>query len=102
MENQILSHTTDELIPGLAYSLGKTAQFVRARQATTFFPAGGNQYSIAGVRVLRFEVQCGGDHVLDLATLRLAFTLKNGSGARPLKLLSNSPLCLFQRLRALL
>ena len=52
--------------------------------------------------MLRFEVQSGGDHFLDPATLRLAFTLKNGSNTLPLKLLSNSPLCLFQRLRVLM
>ena len=102
MENQVLSHTTDELIPGLTYTLGRTAQFVRSRQATTFFPSGGNQYSVTGVRVLRFEIQSGGDMFLDPSTLRLAFTLKNNDAANDLRLLSNSPLCLFQRLRVLM
>jgi len=102
MENQVLSHTTDELIPGLTYTLGKTAQFVRSRQATTFWPSGGNQYSVSGVRCLRFEIQSGGDMFLDPSTLRLAFKLKNNDAANPLRLLSNSPLCLFQRLRVLM
>jgi len=104
MENQILSHATEQLIPGLSYTLGPTAQFVRSRQATTFFPSGGNQYSINGVRVLRFELQSGGDMFLDPATIRLAFTLKNLDAAadHDLKPLGNSPLCLFQRLRVLM
>ena len=104
MENQILSHASEQLIPGLSYTLGPTAQFVRSRQATTFFPSGGNQYSITGVRVLRFELQSGGDMFLDPATIRLAFTLRNleTTAIRPLKPLDNSPLCLFQRLRVLM
>ena len=37
MENQILSHASEQLIPTLSYTLGPTAQFVSSRQATTFF-----------------------------------------------------------------
>ena len=69
MENQVLSHASEQLIPGLSYTLGPTAQFVRSRQATTFFSSGGNQYSVSGVRVLRFELQSGGDVFLDLSTI---------------------------------
>jgi len=98
MENQVLSHASEQLIPGLSYTLGPTAQFVRSRQSTTFFNSGGNSFSVSGVRVLRFEIQSGGDMFLDPSTLRLAFTLKN-EGTQGLKLLSNSPLCVFQRLR---
>ena len=101
MENQIQSHASEQLIPGLSYTLRPTAQLVRSRQATTFFPSGGNQYSINGVRVLRVELQSGGDMFLDPSTVRLAFTLKNNAGAAR-KLLSNSPPCLFQRLRVLM
>ena len=60
----------------------------------TFWPSGGNQYSVNGVRALRFEVQRGGDMFLDSSTIKLAFTLKNTSGANPLQLLSNSSLTL--------
>ena len=104
MENQILSHASEELIPGLSYTLGPTAQFVRNRQSTTFFPSGGNQYSVNGVRVLRFEIQSGGDMFLDPATLRLAFTLKNNdaTAGNLLRPLSKSPLCFFQQLRVLM
>jgi len=83
VENQILSHAVDELIPGLSYVLDPTAQYVRARQATTFFPSGGNSYSINGVRVLRFEIQSGGDTFVDPATVRLAFTIKKLTMPRP-------------------
>lgn len=104
MENQILSHASEQLIPGLSYTLGPTAQFVRARHCTTFFPSGGNQYSVTGVRVLRFELQSGGDMFLDPATLSLAFTLKNNNATAGnlLTPLSNSPLCFFQRMRVLM
>ena len=77
---------------------------MRSRQAATVFPSGGNQYSINGVRALRFELQSGGDMFLDPATIRLAFTLKNldATADNNLRLLANSPLCLFQRLRVLM
>ena len=104
MENQVLSHASEWLIIGLSYTLGPTAQFIRSRQATSFWPSGGNQYSVKGVHVLRFELQSGGDMFLDPSTIRLAFTLKNlnTTAERDLKLLSNSPICLFQRLRVLI
>ena len=69
------SHASEQLIPGLSYTLGPTAQFARSRQATTFWPSGGNQYSVNGVRVLRFEIQSRGDMFLDPSTIRLAFTV---------------------------
>ena len=50
--------------------------------------------------MLRFELTTGGDAFVDPATVRLAFTLKN-LGDKDLRLLSNSPLCHFQRLRIL-
>ena len=77
---------------------------MRARHSTTFFPSGGNSYSSTGVRVLRFELQSGGDMFLDPATVRLSFTLKNNDAdaAKLLKPLSNSPLCFFQRMRVLM
>ena len=43
MEHQILSHASEQLIPGLSYTLGPTAQFVRNRHSTTFWPSSGNQ-----------------------------------------------------------
>jgi hypothetical protein len=104
MENQVLSHASEQRIPGLSYTLGPTAQFVRARHSTTFFPSGGNQYSITGVRVLRLELQSGGDMFLDPATIRLGFTIKNNNATATNLLipLSNSPLCFFQRIRVLM
>ena len=101
MENQILAHAHDKLIPGLSYHPRETANYVDKREASTFFPSGGNQYSVNGARVLRFELNTGGDAFLDPATVRLAFTLKN-LGDKDLRLLSNSPLCVFQRLRILM
>ena len=102
MEHQILASARERLIPGLEYSPGAlTAQYVQKREATTFCPSGANQYSVNGVRVLRFELTTGGDAFVDPSTVRLAFTLKNLSAVRHLQLLSDSPLCSFQRLPVL-
>ena len=72
----MLSHATETLIPGLDYAVGATAQFITQRQAPTVFPSGGDQYSVNGVWVLRFELQSGDDMFLDPSTLRLAFKLE--------------------------
>ena len=51
--------------------------------------------------MLRFGLTSGGYDFVDPATIRLAFTIRNDGNA-PMKLLSNSPLCLFQRLRVVM
>jgi len=100
MERQILSHESEELIPGLSYTLGPTAQFARDRQATTlFFPL-----EVTNTPSQGSELQSGGDMFLDPSTLRLAFTLKNDDATANhlLRPLSNSPMCFFQRMRVLM
>jgi len=73
---------------------------VISHTASTFFAAGGNQYSPTGVRLLRFQIS-DGHSFLDPMSLRLAYTIRNDA-AQPMELLATSPLCLSQRLRILL
>jgi hypothetical protein len=101
MEQQNLAASTEVLVQGLSYAKKPTAQYVTGRTSHTYFPSGGNQYSINGVRVLRLDLQTAGDDFLDPATVRLAFKLINKNATNPLALLSNSPLCIFQRMRVL-
>ena len=51
--------------------------------------------------MLRFELVTNGDDFLDPGSVRLAFTLVNNDATKPLKLLSNNPLVVCQRLRVL-
>ena len=91
----------ETLVPGLAYAKEPTASYISAKTSHTFFTVGGNTCSPTGVRVLRFEMQTNGDDFLVPASLRLAFKLINQDAAKSLSLLSNNPLCVFQRLRVL-
>ena len=91
MEQQILK-AMETLVPGLAYAKNATASYITAKTSHTYFTVGGNTYSPTGVRVLRFELQSGGDDFLILASVRLAVKPINNDPAQPLALLSNSPL----------
>ena len=101
MEDQLYQGSTETLIHGLAYSGKATAAYVKDRTSATYFPTGGNAYSPSGVRLLRFELVTNADDFLDPASLRLGFTLVNNDADSPLRLLSNDPLVVFQRLRVL-
>ena len=86
---------------GLAYAGEATAAYVKDRTSATYFPTGGNSYSPTGVRLLMFELVTTPDDFLDPSSLRLAVTLINNDADSPLRLLSNHPLVVVQRLRVL-
>ena len=69
----------DALIGGLSYKLKEGASYVTNRRSVSYFSQGGNQYTPAGVRVLKFNLT--GDQWLDPSTLRVAFTLNNNTAA---------------------
>ena len=97
-----MANSHEKLIPGLSYVFdGATATYVQSRESSTFFPSSGKQYSVSGVRVLTFDLTKGAEGIVDPATVMLCFTLQNLSADAHLRLLSNSPLCLFHRLRVL-
>ena len=95
--------STEKLIHGLSYVETATAEYVKDRSSVTFvcFPTGGNTYSPSGVRLLRFEMVTNGDEFMDPGSVRLAFTLVNVDSTKTLRLLSNNPLVVCQRLRIL-
>ena len=93
--------STEKLIHGLTYIENATAEYIKDGSSVTYFPQGGNTYSPSGVRLLRFNLTSNGDDFLDPGSVRLAFTLVNNDAAKPLKLLSNNPLTVCQRLRVM-
>ena len=65
----------DYLIDGLSFKLAPGASYITQRRSVTFFPAGGNAYSLNGVKVIK--VQLNGEGWLDPSTIRFGFTLQN-------------------------
>ena len=101
MEEQVVEGSTETLIHGLTYVENATAEYVKDRSSVTYFPSGGNTYSPTEGRLLRFHLTTNGDDFLDPGSVRLAFTLVNHDATNPLRLLSNNPLVVCQRLRIL-
>ena len=101
MQEQLVDGSTERLVHGLAYAEKATAAYVKDRSSVTYFPVGGNSYSPTGVRLLRFELVTNADDFLDPGSLRLGFTLVNNDATDPLRLLSNNPIVIFQRMRIL-
>ena len=46
----------DALIGGLSYKLKPGASYVTNRRSVSYFASGGNQYSVNGVRVMKFNL----------------------------------------------
>ncbi len=67
----------DALIGPLSFKLKEGASYVLNRRNVSYFPQGGNSYSSAGVKVIKFNIT--GDHWLDPQTLRVHFQLNNES-----------------------
>ena len=68
----------DALIGGLSYKLKPGASYVTNRRSVSYFASGGNSYSPAGVKVMKFNLT--GDQWLDPSTFRVAFQLNNHNG----------------------
>jgi hypothetical protein len=100
---QVVEGSRETLIHGLSFVQPAEATYLKDRTAATFFAVGGNSYSPSGVRLLRFQLTSSGDDFLDPGSVRLAFTLVNEATAATatLRLLSDNPLCVFQRMRIL-
>jgi hypothetical protein len=103
MDLQTLEGSREKLIHGLSFVEEAEASYLKDRVAATFFSTTGNTFSPSGVRLLRFTLTSSADDFLDCGSVRLAFTLVNESTAAnaALRLLSDNPLCVFQRMRIL-
>ena len=101
MELQVLEGSQEKLIHGLSYVGNAQASYLKDRSSMTYFPNTGNSFSPSGVRLVRFELTSSGDDFLDPGSVRFAFSLINDSPDSTLRLLSNNPLCIFQRMRIL-
>ena len=93
----------DALIGGLSYKLKPGASYVTNRRSVSYFASGGNQYSVNGVRVMKFNLT--GDQWMDPSTFRVMFQMNNkeyGSGSefqKFLKPLHWNPAVFFRRAR---
>ena len=71
----------DALIGGLSYKLKAGASYVTNRRSVSYFASGGNDYSTAGVRVMKFNIN--GDQWLDPSTFKVQFRLNKSNQATP-------------------
>ena len=69
------SSVEDSLINGLDFKLKPGANYITGRRNVSYFPSGGNTYSPAGVRVLKFHLTNNG--WLDPSSVRIKYTLVN-------------------------
>jgi len=91
----------EQLLPGISYKLPSAASFITERRSSTFFNEGGNSYSPAGVKVLRFSLSDPTAY-LDPHTACLALTITNNSSTTPLEFRSHNPMTMFSRCRVLM
>ena len=91
----------DVLSESLSFKLRPGASYVIDRKSSTFHPSGGNDYSSAGIRVMKFNLNSEG--WCDPSTLKVFMEIHNtstttGSVLQPL---SANPNMWFRRLRIL-
>ena len=68
----------ETLIPGLRFSdVGSTANYIIGSDMQSVFPASGNVFSLAGIRVLRFNL--ASNHYIVPDSIRLQAMFKNTS-----------------------
>ena len=95
MESHIQSQE-DHLIEGLSFKFKPGASYVTQRDSVSYFPSGGNQYTPAGVKVVKIALS--GDNWLDPSTVKIMFTLNNRDGTDVLEPLTG-PWGFFRRYR---
>ena len=89
----------DALIGGLSYTLKAGASYVTDHRSVTYFASGGNTFSPAGVRCMKFNI--AGDTWMDPSTFRvmLKFSRNYNTGAQGIRLLHWNPAVVFRRAR---
>jgi hypothetical protein len=86
--DEIVRNTEDVMLSNLDFRLNSTASYVQNRRASTFFCSGSNEYSPAGVSVIKIPISTESGW-LGPETLRVQFTVNNktatgGKRLRPL------------------
>ena len=80
----IISGAFEELVLGMSYGTPPTAQHLKDRVSSTFFPRGANTYSPSangGTNLIAFTVTDPGYGFIDLSSIRMAGQLNNtGTG----------------------
>jgi hypothetical protein len=90
----------DYLIDSLSFKLKPGASYITNRRSVSFFPHGGNQYSVQGVKVIKLVLT--GDQWLDPGTVRIQFALRNLAPTAPQQLrVISGPWSFFRRVRIL-
>ena len=90
----------DYLIDSLSFKLKPGASYITNRRSVSYFPHGGNQYSVQGVKVIKMVLT--GDQWLDPGTVRLQFALRNLDQAANHRLrVISGPWSFFRRVRIL-
>ena len=64
----------DKLVEGLKFTVPDVASYVNSRESVTYWPSGGNSYTVRGVKVIK--IQLNGDNWLDNRSLKLFFNVK--------------------------
>ena len=69
----------DNLIDSLTFKLRPGASYVTDRKSVSYFPQGGNQYSPAGVKVMK--IMLNGSDWLDPSTCKIFMNVNNDDDA---------------------
>ena len=89
----------DNLIDSLSFKLRPGASYVTDRKSVSYFPQGGNQYSPAGVKVLK--IMLNGSDWLDPSTCKLFMNVRNDDGTNAMTPRVAGPWGMFRRMRML-
>ena len=98
MEEAITAGTSPGLLSGYSYDLGEVTPYIQQRDSMTFAPQTGGPFNATN-QFIRFVIADGSSMTLmDLSSVRLAFTLKNTDAAKKITL-RGDPSALFSRAR---
>jgi hypothetical protein len=89
----------DNLIDSLSFKLRPGASYVTDRKSVSYFPQGGNQYSPAGVKVMK--IMLNGSDWFDPSTCKIFMNVKNDDADAAITPRVAGPWGLFRRMRVL-
>ena len=96
--DSLVATVEDDVLLGLSNSLAsrRGAAYVRERNFNTFHPATSSADTIPSQQVIRIALSDSGSSMLDLSTVRVAYTIRN-TGTQDLVLTGRHLACMFQR-----
>ena len=74
----------DQLIPGLDFRHGNSANYVTARNNISIYPQGSNSYSSSGTRTIRISINSDSNWI-DPASMLLYFKVNNKTAPHKLQ-----------------